>query len=312
MIAIAGLMSLLLVAGPIGRSTLAADLPPSTLRVVTFNLYHGGPFSGLTGRDHQLERRLALVGEELKALRPDIVGLQEASAGRGRGDVAGRLAAALGFFHAYAPANPRPFGGERVARALAALLNFSEGPAIASRFPVRDWRVHRLPRCAGTVGESRAVLSATLDTPWGALEVSSAHTRGDPCQTRVVADLLSREARPLPALLMGDFNAGDGSPALAPFTESARFVDAFRVVNPMEPGPTAWQPLDVVEATASRRVDRIYLVPGERIRGSVLSSRVILNQPRRLADGGFLWPSDHYGVLAEVEIVGASGSGHSR
>jgi len=29
----------------------------------------------------------------------------------------------------------------------------------------------------------------------------------------------------------------------------------------------------------------------------------VLNAPERLVAGAALWPSDHYGVLAEVEIV---------
>ena len=241
-------------------------------------------------------------------LRPDVIGLQEASVSRRRGNVAGRLAEGLGFFHVYASTNPRPFGGEWVHGALAALLNFSEGPAIVSRFPILEWRVHRLPRCAGNFGELRVLLSATLDTPWGTMEVSSTHTRGDPCQTRAVADLVSRGPRPLPGVLMGDFNAVEGSPALASFRESAGFVDAFRAANPMDSGPTVWQRLDAPESTVSRRVDHIFLLPGERIRGGVLSSRVVLNQRRRLEGGGSLWPSDHYGVQADVEI--APGSTH--
>jgi endonuclease/exonuclease/phosphatase family metal-dependent hydrolase len=300
-------VSLLIVTGlPASSSSAAPDAPPRPLRFVTFNLYHGGPFSGLSGDDRHLERRLELAIEELKALRPDVIGLQEASTSRRRGSVAGRLAGGLGFFYVYAPTNPRPFGGEWVQRALAALLNFSEGPAIVSRLPIRDWRLHRLPRCAGPPGESRALLSATLDTPWGVVEVSSAHTRGDPCQTTAVANLVSRGPHPLPGVLMGDFNAVEGSPALAPFRESAGFVDAFRAANPTEPGPTVWQRLDAPESTVSRRADYIFLLPGEHARGRVLSSRVVLNRPRRLEEGVSLWPSDHYGVLAEVEIVSAS------
>ncbi len=308
MIVIVVLVSLLIAIGlPNSSFSASPDAPPRPLRFVTFNLFHGGPFSGLNGDDRHLERRLELALEELKVLRPDVIGLQEASTSHRRGSVAGRLAEGLGFFHVYASTNPRPFGGEWVHRALAALLNFSEGPAIVSRFPILEWRAHRLPRCAGNFGELRVLLSATLDTPWGTMEVSSTHTRGDPCQTSAVADLVSRGPRPLPGVLMGDFNAVEGSPALAPFRESAGFVDAFRTANPLDSGPTAWQRIEAPEPTASRRVDYIFLLPGERVRGSVLSSRVVLNQPRRLQGGSSLWPSDHYGVLAELDLISGSG-----
>jgi len=49
------------------------------LRVVTFNLFHGGPASGLTGDTSDLDTRLAIVIEELRRLAPDVVALQEAS-----------------------------------------------------------------------------------------------------------------------------------------------------------------------------------------------------------------------------------------
>ncbi|MFB3816272.1 MAG: endonuclease/exonuclease/phosphatase family protein, partial [Candidatus Methylomirabilales bacterium] len=232
--------------------------------MVTFNLFHGGELSGLSGDDRELERRLQMVVEELQALRPDIVALQEASLGRGRGDVAARIAGALGFFHAYAPANPRPFGGEWVHRALAALLNFSEGPAIVSRFPILEAQVHHLPRCTGRNGELRTLLSAALRTPWGILQVGSTHTRGDPCQTGAVAEQMARGRNGLPGILMGDFNAVEGSPAVAALRERAGAVDVFRAANPAAAGPTVWQRLEGPEATVYRRVDYIFLLPGER------------------------------------------------
>lgn len=308
-IAIVVFASLLLVTG-LSRSGHSAlpDPPPRPLRFVTFNLFHGGPLSGLNGDDRHLERRLELAVEELKALDPDVIGLQEASASRRRGNVPARLAKALGFFQAYAPTNPRPFGGEWVQRVLAALLNFSEGPAIVSRFPILEWRIHHLPRCAGNLGELRSLLSATLETPWGRVGVASTHTRGDPCQTMAVAGILSGGRRPLPTVLMGDFNAVEGSAALAPLRERAGFVDAFRAANPTEAGPTARQQIEAPAPTVTRRVDHIFLLPGERIRGHVLSSRVVLNRSRRLEGGGDLWPSDHYGVLAELDLFSASGS----
>jgi hypothetical protein len=64
-----------------------------------------------------------------------------------------------------------------------------------------------------------------------------------------------------------------------------------------------WQNPDAPTRTVTRRVDFIFLVangaPAARVRGS----RVVLDTPGRLADGTTLWPSDHYGVLAEIEPV---------
>jgi len=53
---------------------------------------------------------------------------------------------------------------------------------------------------------------------------------------------------------------------------------------------------------ARRRVDDVFLVPGEEVPGRVLSSRVVLDRPRALVDGAVLWPSGHDGVLADFEV----------
>jgi hypothetical protein len=85
------------------------DAAARPLRVVTFNLFHGGPSSGLFGDGEALEERLQMVTEELRALAPDVIALQEASIGWGRGNIAARLAAALGMEHVHASATARVF-----------------------------------------------------------------------------------------------------------------------------------------------------------------------------------------------------------
>jgi len=275
------------------------------LRFVTYNLFHGGPASGLLGDAHDLDRRLDIVVEELRNLDADVVALQEASAGRHRGNVAERLAHRLGFHHAYAAANPRIFGSDGVSRIVARLLSFSEGPAIVSRFPIVTWHGYELPRC-GKLFERRMLLSATVESPWGHIRVFSAHTRGDVCQTRVVAEIVRLGRNRLPSILMGDFNAPEESPAIAALARQPGFLDAFRTANPTQPGFSVWQQMNVAAPTVHRRVDYLFVVAGNEVPGSVLSSRLVLNAPRPLGDGKPLWASDHYGVLAEVEIVSPS------
>jgi hypothetical protein len=57
---------------------------------------------------------------------------------------------------------------------------------------------------------------------------------------------------------------------------------------------------------ARRRVDFVFLVPGQATAGRVLRSQVVLDRPRHLEDSVVLWPSDHYGVLAEIEVFPTS------
>jgi endonuclease/exonuclease/phosphatase family metal-dependent hydrolase len=135
------------------------------------------------------------------------------------------------------------------------------------------------------------------------LRAFSAHTLGDVCQTQAVVDLVRARRGLLPSVLMGDFNAVEESEAIAALTRKAGFIDAFRTANPSQPGLTVWQRMDETAPTVRRRVDYLFVVPGETAKGRVLSSRLVLDAPRTLPDGRTLWPSDHYGVMADLDVL---------
>jgi endonuclease/exonuclease/phosphatase family metal-dependent hydrolase len=273
---------------------------------MTFNLLHGGAASGLTGDGQRLESRLAMTIEELRALAPDIVALQEASVSRQRGNVAARLAATLGFHYVHAPATERVFGRTLLDRLIVFFMNFEEGPAILSRFPIVASEVYDLPRCVRAL-DPRVLLRAEVATSAGHLQIFSTHTTRDDCQTRRVAEIVRERHGALPSLVMGDFNTAETSPAIAALTRDDGLIDAFRRVNPTAPGFTVWQRVEAPGPTVFRRVDYVFMLEGQTVPGAVHASRIVLNAPRRLADGTTLWPSDHYGVLAEVEVTRTGG-----
>lgn len=291
---------LALVALLIGTTPARADAP-ERLTVVSFNAFHGGAASGLWGDGRRLDRRVTLALEALRALDPDVVALQEASAGLGRGNVASRLAAALGLQHVWAPATSRaltpPFG-----RLLTWVMNFAEGPAVLSRFPIAASEIHELPRCGTARFDPRVALIVGLDTPWGRLPVLSTHTSRDACQIRRVGELALGLRGETPALVMGDLNTVESAEPIAALAREG-LVDAFRTANPTEPGLTVWQRVDAPGATVFRRVDYVFIVPGRAVAARVRTGRVVLNTPAREPDGTTLWPSDHYGVLVELELV---------
>ena len=107
----------------------------------------------------------------------------------------------------------------------------------------------------------------------------------------------------MPAVLMGDLNGADTTPWIAALSDGG-LVDAFRSANPAAPGPTTWQRIDGPASTARRRIDYIFVLPGTVTPGTVCESRVVLDRPGRRIDGSPLWPSDHYGVLAEISLAG--------
>lgn len=284
-------------------ATAAAHEEPRPLRVVTYNLLHDGAASGFfDGRTH-LEERLQMAIRELKALEPDIIALQEASDSRTHGNVPERLAGALGFHFVFEPATQHVSGLSPLDWLIVRVMGFKEGSAILSRFPISASNVYELPRCKRWL-EPRIMLEATIETTWGPLHVFSAHTgRDDQCQVERVGEIVRDRNGTGPSLLMGDFNTAETSQVLTTLRTEAGFMDAFRIANPEMKGPTVWQRIESSEPTVSRRVDFIMLLNGRKSTASVRSSRVVLDRPGHLLDGTVLWPSDHYGVFAEIEIV---------
>ncbi|MGH7231975.1 MAG: endonuclease/exonuclease/phosphatase family protein [Nitrospiraceae bacterium] len=297
------LLAVLLLTLCAGAASAASEGPVRPLRVVTYNVLHGGPASGFKDDGSHLEVRLEMAIRELTALEPDIVAIQEASQSRRYGNVPERIARRLGFHLVFAPATDRLFGFSPLDKLIVGLMGFKEGSAILSRFPIIGSDIYDLPRCQRFL-DPRILLRADLSTPWGPLQIFSTHTaRSDECQMERVGEIVRESRGTGLSILMGDFNTPETSKVLTTLRNEAGFVDAFRSANPDDPGPTVWQRIEVEKPTVSRRVDFIFLLSGRESTGSVRSSRVVLDRPGRLSDGVALWPSDHYGVFAEVEIV---------
>lgn len=298
------LLALLAHPGFCAEAAEPADRPRlRPLRVVTYNLLHDGAGSGfLDGRTH-LEERLDMAIRELKALDPDVVALQEASDSRRHGSVPQRLAAALGFHVVFESATEHVFGLAPLDWLLVTVMGFKEGSAILSRFPITKSGVYGLPRCRKWL-EPRILLETTISTTWGPLHVYSTHTgRGDECQMERVGEIVRDNQGDGVSMLMGDFNTPETSNVLTTLRTETGFIDAFRTVNPGINGSTVWQRIESSEPTVSRRVDFILLLNGRASKASVRSSRVVFDQPGRLPDGTVLWPSDHFGVLADIDIA---------
>lgn len=278
-------------------------MAPAALRLVTLNLW---------GTEPPLDRRLALAEEQLRALAPDVIGLQEVRpldglAGRTTADVLGD---ALGMQRVYEVTlrwNDGDFfaghpGGE-------------EGLAILSRFPILEHRATRLPEARPT--EARILLSARLDTPAGAVWCHTTHLHyrlddGVARERQVVAidDVLRAIDSDRPQLLCGDFNAppdADEIRFLRGLTTLAgrrtHYQDAWLRCHPDERGHT-WssenehtRPLRSLDI--DRRIDYVFVTTRRKDgRGTVKDCRVVLDQ----RDASGICASDHYGVLAEVQL----------
>lgn len=273
----------------------ASDAGARPLRVLTYNVLHGGVTSERLGSGQHLEERLAMIVEGLRALAPDLVGLQEVSVGRRRGHVAARLAEALGFEWAFAATTADAPAGSLWWMARTA-LGFEEGPAVLSRFPITGTRSWTLASC----GERypRVLVCADVAAPAGPLHLCSTHTNGSACQAASLGTALRTLPSGVPVVLTGDLNATETSAGVRALLDGGGLVDTFRTANPGMPGQTVWQPVGIAARLARRRVDYVLVGGGVEVR----SSRVVLDRPGRASDGGPLWPSDHYGVLSEIVI----------
>ena len=264
-----------------------ATAPPrreGPLRVLSLNMLHGFP------RFEHLDGRLDLIAAEIRRLDPDVICLQEVP--WHWGSAAQELAERSGLNHIYMRAN-----GNRWA------ILFEEGEAILSRYPLREAAATGLAPRAGFF-EHRVALQATAATPWGDLRVVSTHlTHGDPgVNEGQAASLVSfvneNVSSGAPAVVAGDFNARDDSPQIRALLAEG-WIDTYRAAHPGDPGATCCiDDLTDPDQALDRRIDYIFLVPGDDAL-DVAGSRVIFDQPAQ-TDEGWLWPSDHAGLLTTL------------
>jgi endonuclease/exonuclease/phosphatase family metal-dependent hydrolase len=268
------------------------------LRFMTLNLW---------GENGPWEERLSLVRAKLISLLPDVVALQEVREVPGRiVNQAEMLAGEGRYHHVFAPSTE--WGGGQ------------EGLAILSRFPIGAHEVRALPHTAEK--EGRIVLSARIDSDFGQLWVHTTHLsyrenegREREDQVQAVDEAITAHKSDNPQLLMGDFNA-------VPHSDEIRWLcglttlggrrvfyqDTWDVLHANLPGYT-WARANHFTSRmgwlrGDRRLDYIFTTPPRRDgRGTVHSSRLLLDEPTVLPDGERLFASDHFAVVAEIQFV---------
>lgn len=250
------------------------------VRVATYNIWHdAGPWP----------RRLPLIRREIERVQPDVLGLQEVLRTLDDGPAtpgtcqALAIAAGTGYHVAYAPAAPR-HGGP-----------VWQGNAVLSRWPIREQRAFPLP--GADVAEPRTLLYALVEAPHGDLPVFVTHLAWEPqhgpLRQRQAAFIAEQVAALAPAaVLLGDFNAEPDSAEMKTLID-AGFTDAW---TSEAAGCTFDQANDYAREAdePSCRIDYV-LAWGT----TAADARLVFTEPDR--DGGTtVWPSDHFGVLAEM------------
>jgi len=261
------------------------------LRILTLNLWHDqGPWPARAER----------IRAWLDRLDPDVVGFQEALRGPGLDQVATLLGDRLPH---------RDFTCAALLRRESGALEF--GNAIASRWPIAGRTASPLSDRGD--GETRAVLHCDIDAPFGRLAFSCTHLHwrlhhGE-VRRRQVAEIARQiiARRPkggFPPVLVGDMNAEPDSDEIRFLTgghaldgKSVYFHDAFRVAG--EGAGVTWSnrnPYARLALEPNRRIDYVFSgYPTHEGLGHVERCRVVCDEE---LEG--VWPSDHFGVYAEL------------
>jgi endonuclease/exonuclease/phosphatase family metal-dependent hydrolase len=268
-----------------------------TFRVATLNIW---------GRFDPIEERLRAIRADPRAEAPDVLGLQEVLRYPGFDEIA-LVSEGLGYETAWGKASDNH--------------GYPLGNGILSKWPIRRTEVLPLPN--GGTGESRSLVYAEIDAPFGTLpffcthlnwKLHEGHVRV--LQVKAVTEAIARLApveKSFPPVLVGDFNAepdadeirylkgltGLGGPCVY-------FADAFGVAGDGSPGVTFSKRNPFAEPLREpeRRIDYVFVRgPDDAQRGEPRDARVCFDRPLTAADGtesGGVFPSDHFGVIATI------------
>lgn len=208
------------------------------------------------------------LGQQLAALEPDIVVLNEVDRGwltTGSRDTLRQLSAHLGMRYVFGPAADEVWGN-----------------AVLSRYPIRDLSIERLPRGRDAMARSQLItlIEVAPDEQIAVIATHLSHVdlQGDTRipQARALAAAVTRlQERDLPVVLAGDLNAEPEDPELTIFEDVLR--------STLPPGNPTWPSWD-----PQVQIDHLLVSEEFRFRDSeVLDTQV----------------SDHRPLVSTLELV---------
>jgi beta-glucosidase len=256
-------------------SEIAADQP--ALTIVTLNLYHD--------KDDWPRRRVQIV-ETLRALQPDAIALQEVLQHDTLPNQAEWLATQLDYDWHFVSVDP-PGAVRRY------------GNALLTRLPVlaRDeMKLHPYE-------DSRTVALLRVELQGKPVNLYATHLHhtghGGAMRAQQLDDVMAFIARTgdgFPSVVAGDFNAAADAPELTAL--HADFVDTYGYIHPG------------ADARSSSTLNLHYFEPGridhvfhQRNAFKPVAAQIILDH----ADADGTWPSDHYGLQVELQLIGNHG-----
>jgi endonuclease/exonuclease/phosphatase family metal-dependent hydrolase len=269
-----------------------------TLRIATWNLWAIGP---------SWIDRVGRAADVLDALRADVVALQEVRRDAGH-DAGSSLAGSLGLHLGRGDAVGASWWSRRVGTEIAV------DNVVLSRWPVSETIVQVLPHRSDS-DERRSALHLRIEAPVP-LRVVSTQLASSPleCELRVAqvralaGDLAGRRRNDEVVLVAGDMNAEPDSDEMrllgghktAPPSPGHVLLDLWRFAPDGARSATWDRTNPHVAATnePSCRIDYLYAapMPSGRLPGVTSIERF------GTARVGEVWPSDHAGVVADLEL----------
>jgi endonuclease/exonuclease/phosphatase family metal-dependent hydrolase len=246
------------------------------IKVATLNLFN---------RMGDWESRAPLVVEQLDALRPDVIGLQEVDLGIDQGmELSRAVNRRLGerphyrIKHATSPGARAAIFGigtlatiECLEHEVLDLMTFDRiaqrmvYSAEGTRFALVNTHLHHPPEATAERVEQAEYLLRWLDI----------HEK-------------------LPTIVSGDFNSYPGEPVID--VMKARFRSAYETANGSEPEKTWPTPVNTFDDAPPGTLDYIYVSPEFK----VSESGLVFDQPS--PNDPKLFPSDHIGLYATLDL----------
>lgn len=246
------------------------------MRIVTLNTWGKyGPF----------EDRWAFLLDELKAMQPDILCLQEVV---------------------------EPTIAEKIRNVVSlpyVCSSYEAGLAVLTRFGIASERVLKYEAASETEREDRRVLLANLIIGAAKITVANTHLswkpEDEPVRLKQTQELnrMLEEFAMSPGILAGDFNDLPASRAIQTI-EGAGYLNLSRRFNPENPMITWDNRNPFIQSHSVKFPDRQidFLFINRKLLDTVAVRRCELVFNRANSKG--IFPSDHYGLLADLELRG--------
>lgn len=282
-----------------GEDEAASELN-RPLRVLTANIWnYAEPY----------DIRMKLLREQIEELNPDVIGFQEAGWKPREDHQVKQLLQGLDYYLDH-EADGSSASEPRVLDV-----------AVASRWPLKRKALRPLPgsgkalavEIAAPLPAGRLLFVSTFGTARWQFDRERNREQDAVALDRFVREV--SEPTGFPPIIAGDFDATPDSAGIRFLTgcqslegRSTHYYDAWEAAGHRDGGDTWTTRNDYARKTTElvwrlsnhhRRIDYIFVGSPHHYRGyaRVVSAKVVLNRP-----DGKNWPSDHFGVLAEIAV----------